>query len=140
MKKLILFAAVLTLGIVSCSKDDDNTPASELIGKWEFAQEGSIYMSQEILEPYDHEDGCTKDFLMFTASTVADHYFYGDDCMEEIEVDSYIRNGNLIHIMMNGEVESVEIITLDNSTLKLKVTENFDGQTHYYVSILTRKE
>ena len=140
MKKIVLFAALLAVGFTSCSKDDDNAKAvSELIGKWEFSQEGTIFMGNELLEPYEHMEGCAKDYLEFSATTVADHSFYGATCSEEIAIEAYTRVGNTITILDDGETHTVEILQLNNTTLKLKVTDTFDGTTYNYVNVLTRK-
>lgn len=138
MKKLILFVAVLALGLSSCSKDDDKAPEAELVGKWEFSQEGAIINGQEVLEPYVHEVDCAKDFLLFAASTVTEYNYYGADCEEEIYVDAYNRNGNTLNIMMDGELFVVEIVSLSNTTLKLKISETFDGTTEQFVTVFTK--
>ena len=138
MKKLVLFAAVLALGVTSCSKDDDNKQA-ELAGKWEYAQEGGVVMGQEFLTPYEHTQGCTKDYMVLTASTVVDHSFSGSICEEDIYTDTYTRNGNTLTLMIDGQPQIAEIVQLDNSTLKIKVTENVEGQSVGYMTVYTRK-
>lgn len=138
MKKLVLFAAILALGVTSCSKDDDNKQA-ELAGKWEYAQEGSYIMGQEFLNAYPHAAGCTKDYIVLTASTVVDHSFDGPQCTEEIYTDSFTRNGNTLTLMIDGEAQIAEIVQLDNSTLKIKATEIIEGQTIAYLTVYTRK-
>ena len=139
MKKLVLFAAVLAVGVSSCSKDDDNNTPAELAGKWEYAQQGAVLMGQEILQAYTHEEGCSKDFMILSASTVADHSFIGTACTEDIETSNYTRNGNTLTMMVDGEMETAEIVQLDNTTLKIKVTENLEGQSVGYLTVFTRK-
>lgn len=139
MKKLVLFAAILALGVTSCSKDDDNNQQAELAGKWEYTHEGSVVMGQEFLVPYTHEDGCTKDYMVLTASTVVDHTFSGSTCAEDIYTDTYTRNGNTLTLMIDGEAQVAEIVVLDNTTLKIKATEVIEGQTVGYVTVYTRK-
>ena len=139
MKKLVLFAAILALGVTSCSKDDDDNKQAELVGKWEYAQEGSYIMGQEFLTAYQHAAGCTKDFMVLTASTVVEHNFDGPQCTEDIYTDTYTRNGNTLTLMIDGEAQLAEIVQLDNSTLKIKTTETFEGQTIGFVTVYTRK-
>ena len=140
MKKFVLFAVLLAAGFTSCSKDDDNQQeTSELVGKWEFTQQGSTVMGTEFLEPYEHTEGCAKDFLQFAATTVADHTFYGSNCAEEITTDAYTRVGNTLTIVEDGEIFTVEILMLNATTLKLKVFNVSDGTTSNYINVLTRK-
>ena len=139
MKKLVLFAALLVLGATSCSKDDDNNQSAELAGKWEFAQEGSILMGQEVLTPYEHEEGCAKDFVMITSNTVAEHTFNGSNCIEDIDIESYTRNGNILTSVVDGQTITLEIVSLNNEFLKVKRTENYAGQTFVFVSVFVRK-
>lgn len=139
MKKLVLFAAVLALGVSSCSKDDDNNTPAELAGKWEYAQEGAVLMGQEILQPYIHEEGCSKDFMVLSATSVINHLFESSNCLENIQISEYTRNGNSITMMVDGEMETGEIVQLDNTTLKIKVTKNFDGQSIGSLTVFIRK-
>ena len=139
MKKLLLFASVLTLGFSSCSKDDAKVSEASLVGKWEFAQEGLIVDGQEFLQPYVHEVDCNKDYLLFAASTVAEYNYFGSECEEDIYVDPYTRIGNTLNIMMDGELVVVEIVTLSDTTLKLKISETIDGSSEQFVTVFTKK-
>ncbi len=140
MKKLaLLFVAVLAVGVTSCSKDDDAAAAS-LVGTWEYSKEGGIIQGQEVLTPYQHAAGCTKDFTVITATTIVDTDFYGTDCFESTSTIPYTRNGNTITITEDGEVYTATIIQLDNTTLKIKGQEMTEGGITYSdVTVYTRR-
>ena len=140
MKKLaLLFVAVLAVGVTSCSKDDDAAAAS-LVRTWEYSKEGGIIQGQEVLTPYQHAAGCTKDFTVITATTIVDTDFYGTDCFESTSTIPYTRNGNTITITEDGEVYTATIIQLDNTTLKIKGQEMTEGGITYSdVTVYTRR-
>lgn len=139
MKKLVLLAAVLALGVTSCSKDDKKDNQAELAGKWEYTHEGNVVMGQEFLTPYEHTQGCTKDFMVVNATTVVDHSFEGSTCTEDIYTQAYSRNGNTLTVMVDGQPEVAEILVLNNSTLKIKYSEVIEGQSVGFVTVYTRK-
>ena len=138
MKKIVLFAAIMALSISSCSKNDDDQQA-ELIGKWEFSQLGTIVMGQEFLSPYQHQANCGKDFIQFDQTIAIGHFYDEITCVDDTDVNSYVRNGNIISIMVDGTVETAEIITLNASTLKLKYAEIANGEAQYSTTVFVRK-
>ena len=140
MKKLaLLFVAVLAVGVTSCSKDDDAAQAS-LVGTWEYSKEGAIIQGQEILTPYEHATGCSKDFTVITATTIVDTDFYGSDCFESTSTATYTRNGNTLTITDGSEVSTGTILQLDNTTLKVKGPEYTEGSVTYSdVTVFTRR-
>lgn len=138
MRKITLFVAVMALSISSCSKNDDKNTQDELLGKWEFAQVGTIVMGQEFLIPYQHQTNCTKDFIAFETTTVSAHTFDGVNCAEDVDVDSYVRSGNVLNIMVDGQVETAEILVLNNTTLKIKTVKNIQGQAQQSTIVYTR--
>ncbi|WP_298396681.1 lipocalin family protein [Flavobacterium sp.] len=137
-KKLFL-CSVLSIGLLSCSKDDDsnNAAAVALAGKWQFTKTGTINSNnQEVLTDYQHESGCTKDFIELTAAGVLkSHEFENPNCQETISTASYSRNNNTITITYPGDPAiNGEILELTNTTLKVKFVSS--GITD--VDILTR--
>ena len=140
MKKLaLLFVAVLAVGVTSCSKDDDAAQAS-LVGTWEYSKDGAIIQGQEVLTPYQHAAGCSKDFTVITATTIVDTDFYGSDCFETTSTVAYTRNGNTLTITDGGEVFTGTILQLDNTTLKIKGPEYTEGSITYSdVTVFTRR-
>ncbi len=140
MKKLaFLFVAALAIGTTSCSKDDDSSSAS-LEGKWEYTKDGGIIQGQEILTDYVHAAGCAKDFTQISSTTIVDHEFFGDDCLESTYTLNYTRNGNTITITEGTEVFTGTILQLDNTTLKIKGEEITEGGITYSdVTVYTRR-
>lgn len=140
MKKLaLLFVAVLAVGVSSCSKDDDSSGAA-LEGKWEYTKDGGIIQGQEVLTNYEHTEGCAKDYIQITSTTVTEHNFWGSECEEETYVDNYTRNGNTLTITVEGETYTATILQLDNNTLKIKGQEMTEGGiTFSDVTVYTRR-
>ena len=133
MKKIIvLLVALVSLSTVtSCSKDDE---AASLQGKWEYLKEGTATDGVETLYNYNHETGCSKDYSMITATSIMDHTFSGSTCIEEITTVPYTRSGNTITATVNGSSFTVEIKTLDDSTLKVYFTDpDFPGEAEVTV-------
>jgi hypothetical protein len=122
MKKFLLLAVAFAsfATITSCDKDDDK---ASLEGKWEYSREGLAASGQEILVDYTHKEGCTKDYIMINATTVADHTFFGTACEEDVFSSTYIRSGNTVTVTVDGVAYAAEIKTLDGSTLKLYSTD-----------------
>ncbi|HRB71015.1 lipocalin family protein [Flavobacterium sp. WV_118_3] len=138
LKNLSVFAAVLFLGLSSCSKDNDDTQevAAPVEGTWQFTKEGTITNNQEIINDYQHTTGCTKDYLeIFPANIIKDHYFDNPNCQETIDTGAWTRNNNaLTFVYQNGTTVNAEIMQLTNTTLKLKFV--LSGNTNLVV--LTR--
>lgn len=138
MKKIILMAVAFVsfATITSCSKSDDQ---AALTGKWEQLREGVAANGQEVLQDYVHESGCSKDYVMITATTVVDHSFYNDGtgCAEDIYTSTYTRSGNTITISSQGFTSTAEIKTLDSNTLKIYYVDS-DFPTVSQVSVLKR--
>ncbi|MGF1556352.1 lipocalin family protein [Paucihalobacter sp.] len=145
MKKIFILLPIVTLIIfTSCSSDDDNGGnQASIIGAWEYSQEGTIIGGQEVLEPYDHEaPECGNDFIEFSANgTAVETYFFlnmDSQCETEAFTFSYEVNGQQITINDDDEVITAEILTLSNTTLKVRTTEEFGGETFVYIVLLTR--
>lgn len=145
MKKLfVLFVFAASAMFVSCSSDDDNGGNEEkIIGKWEFTQEGTIVDGQEILLPYENEaPQCGKDSIEFNTDNSVINVFYfldfNDECDSETETGIYSISENTLTITTGGESAVVEIITLNNSTLKVQVTEEFEGETFVFITVLEK--
>lgn len=140
MKKLaLIFVAIVSTSVTSCSKDDDVTNA-ELQGKWEYSKEGTITNGMEALTDYNHEVGCTKDFIIIDANNYIDHSFETEDCAETTYTAPYTRNGNTITVTESGTTLTGTIMQLDNSTLKIKRTFGLgEGQGIDLVTVFIRR-
>lgn len=145
MKKIITILTIVTLVVfTSCSSDDDNGGnQASIVGAWEYSQEGTIIGGQEVLEPYDHgAPECGNDFIEFNANgTAIETYFFSNMdsiCETETFTFSYEVNGQQITIDIDDEIINAEILTLNNTTLKIRTTEEFGGETFVYIVVLTR--
>jgi hypothetical protein len=148
MKKLLLLVSVLTLGFTACNKDDETVVQptdtnGTLEGRWEFLQQGSIVNGQELLNNYDHEEGCTKDFSEFLTGGGFINYDYyssanGTNCNESVGSGSWTRSGNMLTVTTSGNTETVEIMTLNATTLKIKNTEQNGATTSVTVIVFKR--
>lgn len=142
MKKtlsILLFFVSTSLLFTACSSDDDSgaTTSGELVGKWEFFQEGSIVNGQEDLETYEHAAGCSKDNLEFVAGGVFKSNFFDNfdtPCELFVAQGTWSRNGNMVTATMLGETQTIEILTLNATTLKVKY--EVDGEV--FVDVLRR--
>lgn len=138
MKKIILlFVAIVSLSsITSCSNDDDND--ASLIGKWQYTKEGISANGQEALTDYEHAEGCTKDYIQITATTVTDHTFYNDgDCTEDTFTVNYSRNGSTLTVGTGSDASVAQIATLTDTTLKITYSDS-DFPGVLYVDVYTR--
>ena len=135
MKKLsVLFVAVLALGMsfVSCDKDDDN---AGIEGKWYFSKIATTVgtvVTPEI--DFDHSCNTKKDFIEFKTGGVAIGGYYDSECVLDQNTLTWSKSGNTLVI----DNENVEILTLTNSTLKLKSLYTDLDETGFTVITLTR--
>lgn len=130
MKKITLLAALLAFGFsqTSCNKDDDKNelPAATLLGKWNYSKDGMIAGGTEVLVDYDgNEPGCTKDYVLFNANNSFLDVDYGTDCEEFSDAGTYAVTGNSIVVDFGEGAETVEIMNLSYTELKLKTADGF---------------
>jgi len=148
MKKAKLFLLALTafsaVTITSCGGDDDNAPvtppAPSIEGTWFYSKDGMGTTSNEMLQPYQHATGCTKDHIEVMANgDFVDHSFSGSPCLESEEMLKWTRQGNKITVD-EGETETVyEILNHTDSELKLgEVLSTQGGMAIYDITVFTR--
>lgn len=134
---LLLFVSTSFL-FIGCSSDDDaGATTTDLVGKWEFFQEGTIVNGQEDLVTYEHAAGCSKDNHEFLAGGVFKSNFYDNfdaPCELFTAQGTWSRNGNMITATVFGQTQTIEILTLNATTLKVKYEE--DGEV--YVDVFRR--
>lgn len=136
---LILCLGLLTIGLTSTSCSDDENTSIE--GKWVFDQTGLLINGQESLEPYEHEVGCEKDYWEFKSGGILNdgsYYNDGTNCETEIVTGTYAQSDSNLLISLDGESDVATIITLNSSTLKLKVTLIDNGQPIDYITVFKR--
>ena len=139
-KSILLFVAALAVGFTSCSKDDDPVEAS-LLGKWQVEETGVVIAGQEVLQDPEFTEGCTKDFSVIDVSTVKQHDFtkVNNQCVEEISVLTYTRNGNTLTINDGENVIVGQILVLNATTLKVSTEIQFgEGPATTVLSIMKR--
>lgn len=130
--------SVISLSFSSCSKDESDT-SPELAGKWEIVKRGPIEQGQENLHDYQHNVACERDYVLLTNSTSASYKFEGPNCLPAIYNQTFIREGNILNFVVNGESEISEIVQLSNTQLQTRITEVVNGQIYGYTTYFIRK-
>ncbi len=129
MKKTIylFLAVVLTTSMsISCNSDDNGqggNNSSLIVGKWEITKTGVLIEGEEVLEDYEHQEGCNRDFTEFTNNgKMLDYtyYNYGSGCEEDIYESVYSVSANSLNITTEGETFIAVIQTLNSNTLKVR--------------------
>lgn len=145
MKKLsIIFVSLLTLGltVTSCNKDDDDEASIE--GKWEATQFGNVIEGKELLLPVTNEGGCANDIIEITNDgkyKMTSSEFIDSKCSSSTDTGTWAKSDNTLKFTddESKEVDSVEILELSDSTLKIKYTDTEDGATIINIEVYTRK-
>jgi hypothetical protein len=141
----VFFLILTTLFVVSCS-DDKNGKEELLHGTWEFALEGTMIDGNENLEPYQHEEGCFKDVILFKPNKQINHLTYfnnGTDCILS-EANGNWSLSNDILVISHGDITEIipaEILTLNSTTLKYKfnIYDNEADETFVYIYQLNKR-
>lgn len=139
MKKFsILLVSALALGLTftSCTNDDDNTMGS-VEGKWNFNKVS--YTTSGITTPEqdfdDNEPGCNKDYIeLLTGGVAKAGDYYDASCSLDVSTGVWTRSGNTITIVDSGDVETLEIVSVSATALKLKSTYT-EGTTSVTVNV-----
>lgn len=134
-KRILLFVSIVSLSLTfnSCSKDDDSSSSTSgtIVGEWEFLKEGVIESGVELLDPYQHTSGCTKDYIEFKSNGIAEDYSYekpAGSCIEYVDSATWTKEGNALSVNYGGgDFFDGEILTLNSTTLKIRFTD--DGGT-----------
>ncbi|WP_333875399.1 lipocalin family protein [Flavobacterium sp.] len=136
MKKVsVLSLAILSGFVISCSSDDGATTSGDLLGKWynkEYKVGGQTF-------PYDDHEACGKDYVQFNADGTGANVDVWD-CVEDVASFTYIKSGNSITVTSDGVSDTGQIIELSDTTLKVKVSYDFDddGDDETVVEVYTR--
>jgi hypothetical protein len=144
MKKSILFASALVLGLTftSCSKDEDGAVGS-VEGKWSYSKysmtSGGITTPEQ--DYMDNEAGCSKDYIELLASGVSNEGdYFGSDCALDITTGTWAQSGNTVTLSIPGD-DSLELTVVSVSSTKLKVKETYtDVGTTYTINLTLVKE
>ncbi|MDO5654561.1 MAG: lipocalin family protein [Flavobacteriaceae bacterium] len=136
MKNLyFLIATILLIGFTACNNDDDNSSTQTLIGKWKFEQQGYLINGQEILEPYENDCPTKFDHVEFLNNGITKDFYYGVDCREYVDNGTWSQSGNMLSLLFEDFQTQVEILSLTNSSLKVKT---IDEDNMVNISILSR--
>jgi hypothetical protein len=140
LKKLILVTLISILAF-GCSDDDDSGDSAtngELIGTWQFSSSTTDGQADNDNYICDFEETYT-----FTATTITTKYYWdpsgedGSDCqLDGTYTSNYSRNGNTL---MDEEGFSIEIKTLNSTTLVLEDSYTYDDVTTIYTETYTRQ-
>jgi len=119
----------------SCSSGDDSAGnndgsipnSQDIIGKWAYFQVGHFPPGTTITGNESLSDGqppvCStkKDYIEFWSEGTLKKVEYKKDCYEEVSYGTWAKTDFLLNVNYGTELEqSLEIITLTNTTLKLK--------------------
>ena len=137
MSKLsVLFVAALALGMsfASCNKDDDNASAA-IEGKWYFSKI-AITGGTDATPEIDYPNACSskKDFIELKTGAVSIDGSYDDNCVLDQYTSTWSKSGNTL--VLDGE--NYEILSLTDTTIKVKQSYTLEGQTVSVVITLTR--
>ncbi|WP_418263551.1 lipocalin family protein [Flavobacterium faecale] len=121
--KMLMLALMVSLFVVSCSKDDDPTTQDLLVGKWEFMQSGYVDTTgKETLYDWDSDCETKKDYLQFLGGTVLKESYY-DDCSNTVDYNgTWTLNDKTITTANSDEFGSrnLEIVELTDTVLKVR--------------------
>ena len=141
MKKIFFMGAILASAVsfTSCSGDDDSNNGT-IVGKWNFSIEKVTFGGQTVSEGAysDNEEGCNKDYLEFTETTAVNGDYFGTDCDFESYSSTYTRSGNTLTVTEDGDVSTVEVVSVNSNTLVLRTTEATEAGNINYETTLTK--
>lgn len=136
MKKIgILVASALVMGLsfTSCSSDDDSNEVGSIVGKWNYNRIKTSVNGQVISdEPYDDDElTCDRDYLNIRANNTAEFgdYYLDPGCVLDSYESTYVRNGNTLTITDNDDVETVQILSANSTSMVLRFTQTDEGVT-----------
>ena len=114
---VVLMTAILSVGIMSCSKDDDdsgfNYPIEDLYGTWKISQmktsESGSYTSWILT---------TTTATFYSNGTYSGHGYFGNGS------GTYTAKGNTITTFVEGQVYiTYTVLSLSGSTVELKMSQ-----------------
>tara|TARA_R110000751_G_scaffold72902_1_gene147610 strand:- start:19 stop:435 length:417 start_codon:yes stop_codon:yes gene_type:complete len=134
--KNVFIIAFISIATFACNSDDDSSGdttgdnQAKIIGSWRYTS-GTTNGAADTLDDCELMDTAT-----FTASQVTFGYFEGIDCEDTgSETINYTISGNNISLILDGETYTSEIVTLNNTTLTLKDSDDGDIYTDTYTKL-----
>jgi Lipocalin-like domain len=135
MKKLIIliaFALISGMYFISCSSDDDSSPTSTIVGKWNYSTMSTTVngVTSPEIDWDGNEPGCPKDYVEFkSGGALSEGDYFGSSCELNTFVGTWSQNGSTITITEGPISLSAEIVSVTSSMLKFKATETNNGVT-----------
>lgn len=136
-KTCILFLTLI-VATISCNKDDDSGGNSSnednIVGTWRLIKEISHEVGTEDII-YNVPDGCDEFIFCFSS----DNTFTGtsdwdcDGIIDDSGSGTYYVEGDML-VIDDNESESAKIITLNSTTLRIRLEEDTDG--NYYEDLV----
>jgi hypothetical protein len=135
LKNLFLILCVAFISF-SCSSDDDSSGDSDttaqnkanIIGTWKFTSS----TTNGVLDT-DNDPCLTQLTITFNTTQVSTLDIYGENCeLSDTYTTTYSISGNNINIVDDGETYTVEITTLNSTTLTIEDSEDNDVYTETY--------
>lgn len=129
---LVIF--ILTAALSSCSKDNDVSTQTAIIGKWTPVQFViTIPGFPPFTEPYGGNIArCNKNYTEFIVGGTAKNVDYAkvnNICTPEIDSGTWVQDGNNLKVNVGTEMINATIISLIANELKFSVTQNDMGMT-----------
>ena len=138
LKKLFFFIVII-ISLLSCNKDE-NVVAPSIVGKWNF--EKQIYTENTTIYPeenYPNEAGCNKNYIELTSSNTFKEIDYYSNCTYMAYNGNWTKSGNTISIIYSDTTtDSYEIVSVSETTLVIKHTENVGTNVFSYLYTLLR--
>lgn len=143
MKKIsILVASAFVFGLTftSCSSDDDSSDSGSIIGKWNFSTEKVSINGMTITEGAysDNQEGCNKDYYEFAEATLVEGDYFGSECTLDTYPMTYTKSGSTLTITDDGDVSTMEVVTLNSNTLVLRTVQATEGGNITYDTTFTK--
>lgn len=121
MKTKLFFLAVMSVFLFnSCSSDDSS---ASIVGIWKFNRVGGIISGEEVLTPYENQEGCGKDNTEFRANGSVVDTYYSSDCEAVPHVGTYTKQGKTLTLTFSNGPNTFTILKLTSTILKVKNDE-----------------
>lgn len=122
--------------VSSCSSDDNNDNnnnqgggSSAIIGKWENFERGTILYGteEEVMEDYEHEEGCFRDYIEFFSNGKMKTVFYllsenGNGCQEITDPSNYSVSGNTVTFSKGGQ-SATHTFSISSNLLEIRFVD-----------------
>ncbi|MDP5199401.1 lipocalin family protein [Flavobacterium sp. DG2-3] len=148
MKKLAILFVSIGILLSSCSSNDNESDdkgsisEASVIGKWKLTKRGNILDGSELLLTITPEGGCSNDQIEFLENGNYKEFEYeytNSKCKEYTNDGTWLKSNNTLKLkdILNNET-SYEILRLDETSLRLKITKGKDNAV-YKLLEYTRK-